>query len=442
MSSEKRRGARPEIDCREFWNVWRRGPRGRRWRFACAVVGGAFLAAQGGLAPAAHAGAPPGMVPYDHPVFKNGKRILWHGPWRSNGARAARESVRSAPAKAAVETKPTAQPQASRPFSILADPGDLCASRMAKDFASVLSDDGEAGRAIVGSTSPNGLAKVAKAGLADFAVVTLDSVVNSAEGDPEWVKRAPLVARLAPETLEVIAPREVKSIGDLQGRTVSFGDPDSATAISAKMLFSRLGIPVIPMYEPAPEGLDALAAGKREAVVVLGAKDLQALGDFGDGGRFHVVAIPWSTTLDSVYAPAQVTAADRPNLVAAHSAVDTVGEPMALIALDAPPGSQRADMLGRVARAFFDNYDALLSDNHDAHWREVNLAAEASWPRAPWARLAAAQSWLDTKKTSPDSSLQAFRASAKTVADSTGGPTANDSDRLYESLTRWRGPVQ
>ncbi len=382
------------------------------------------------------------MVPYAHPLIKNGKRILWHGAWRGQSGKVARESARSSPAKVVAEAKPATQPQAPREFSILADPGDTCASHMAKDFAAVLTAEGDAGRAIVGSTSPTGLAKVTKTDMADFAVATLDSLVASARADPDWVKRAPYVARLAPETVEVIAPREIKSIGDLEGKTVSFGDPDSATAISAKMLFSRLGISVNPMYEPLPEALEALATDKRGAVVALGAKDSQALGDFGDDRRFHIVAIPWSETLDSVYAPARVTAADRPNLVAANSSVDTVGEPMALITLDAAQGSQRANALGRVARAFLDNYDAFLSDDHDAHWREVNLAAEASWPNAPWPRLAAAQEWLDARKTSTDASLDAFRASAKATADASGGPSAEDSDRLYDSLTRWRGLMQ
>ena len=84
---------------------------------------------------------------------------------------------------------------------------------MARDFAAVLSDKGAPGRAIVGSTSPNGLAKVARVDMADFAVVTLDSLLSSAKMDPDWPKRSPLVVRLAPETLEVVAPRDVKSIG-------------------------------------------------------------------------------------------------------------------------------------------------------------------------------------------------------------------------------------
>ena len=240
----------------------------------------------------------------------------------------------------------------------------------------------------------------------------------------------------------MIALKEIKSIGDLQGRIVSFGDPDSATSISGRMLFSRLGVKSNETNEPLPEALDALAAGKRDAVVVLGADGSPTLDAFGDDGRFHVVSIPWSAALGAVYAPARVTASDRPNLVRATEAVETVAEPMALVALDAPPDSQRADALGRLARVFFENYDSLLSDDRDRHWRDVNLAADGSWPSESWPRLAAAQGWLDAKKTAVDASLDAFRASAKSAADSAGGPGAADSDRLYDSLTRWRGLMQ
>jgi hypothetical protein len=332
--------------------------------------------------------------------------------------------------------------QNPKEFSILADPGDIQASRMAKDFAAVLTANGEAGRAIVGSTSPNGLYKVARSDVADIAIISLDSLLASAKGDPDWMKREPFIVRLPPETLEVIAPRDVKSLGDLQGKLVSFGDLDSTTSISGRMLFSRLGVTPNQTNEPLPEALEALAGGKRDAVVVLGAEGSHAVAAFGDDGRFHIVPIPWSPTLETVYAPARVTAADRPNLVRPTEPVDSVGEPMALIALDASPGSQRADALGQLARAFFDGYEGLLTDEHDPHWREVNLAADSSWPVEPWPRLAAAQAWLDAKKVSADASLDAFRASARSAADAAGGPSAADSDRLYDSLTRWRGLMQ
>jgi uncharacterized protein len=387
------------------------------------------------------------MVRYDRPVFKNGKRVLWHGAWRGGGARS---RVAATPVKAVAPQKSAPPPVAASPaqqskplkaFSILADPGDLIASRMARDFASVLADKGAAGRAIVGSTSSGGVARVAKSGIADFAIVPLDTAIVAAKADPNWVARDPIVTPLAPETLEVIAPRDVKSLSDLEGKSISFGDPDSATANSGRLLFSRLGVNVSPAYEPLTEGLAALAAGKRGAIVVVGAKEANALDDFGADGKFHIVAIPWSGALDAVYAPARVAANERPNLVAAETSVETVAEPMAIIAIEAPPASPRAEAIGRVAQAFLTNYDAFLTDSRDPHWRDVNLAAEASLLNEPWPRIAAAQGWLDQSKTTADASLDSFRATAKTAA-AAGGPKAEDSDRLYDGLTRWRSLMQ
>ncbi|MGO9423436.1 TAXI family TRAP transporter solute-binding subunit [Roseiarcus sp.] len=402
-------------------------------------------------------GATGGVVRYDHTVYHNGKRVLWHGAWRGSAGR--HDYARALPVKATAPEAAALQPQAPtaaaatttaavagssaplKPFGILADPGDLVASRMAREFVQVLSDQGAQGRAIVGSTAPTGVAKVMRTDMAEFAIVTLDSLAVSVKYQPDWPKRVPLVAPLAPETIEVIASKDVKSLNDLTGKSVSFGDPDGTTGITGKLLFSRLGVTVNPTYEPLTEALGALAAGKRDAVVVLGGKEAHALDGFGDDRRFHLVAIPWSAPLEQLYAPARVAASDRPNLVAANDSVETVAAPMALVALDAPTGSPRADALGRIARAFFDNYDSTLTAARDEHWRDVNLAAAAAVANADWPRLAAAQGWVDEHKVSANGSLEAFRASAK-AAEAGGGPKAEDSDRLYDSLTRWRSLMQ
>ncbi len=409
-------------------------------------------------ASSAGAGAPGGLVRYDRPVYHNGKRVLWHGAWRGGAGR--RFYVRAEPAKAeippspapagaavaatgaeAAANTPAARSTPLKPFAILADPGDLVASRMARDFVEVVNDQGGQGRAIVGSTAPTGVLKVMRVDMADFAIVTLDSLAVSVKYQSDWSKRVPLVAPLAPETVEVISSKDVKVLSDLAGKSVSFGDPDGTTGITAKLLFQRVGVTVNPIYEPLTDALAALAAGKRDAVVVLGGRDAHALDGFGGDGRFHLVAIPRSPQQEQAYAPGRVPASDRPNLVAANDSVETVAEPMALVALDAQAGSPRAEALGRVARVFFDKYDSILADGRDQHWREVNLAAGLAVANADWPRLAGAQGWIDDRKTSSDASLDAFRTAAKT-AEASGGPKADDSDRLYDSLTRWRSLMQ
>ena len=445
---------------------WGRPNRGRHvlrraWRSAwrrlldcaaAALAGGILLLGQV-AEPAQALKSPAGMVPYAYPVYHNGRRMLWHGAWRG---RAGHEYARTAPARAAIAATATPQsqgqaaaspPQSSpapplKPFTILADPADLTASRMANDFVAVLNAKGAAGRSIVGSTSPAGLAKVARADMADLAIVTFDSLAASAKADPEWPKRAPLIARLAPETIQIIAPRGVKTVRDLQGKSVSLGDLDSATATSANLLFSRLGISINPAYEPMKEAIDGLSSGSRAAVVVLGAKDAKAVIGLSDDGAYHVVAIPWTAALEQDYAPARLAPAAHPDLVAANSTIETVAEPVALIALDAPAGSPRAEAVGRLTRVFFDSYDAFASDDRDSHWRDVNLAADSSVAGLSWPRLPAAQEWLDQRKSTADASLDAFRASAQSAAYASGGPKPEDSDRLYDDLTRWRSLTQ
>ena len=158
MTSGTRQGGRPTF----FYFGLEKLGRGPRRGSVCAAAGLslAMLMAGGDLAAQAQK-IPYGMVPYGRPVYKNGKRILWHGVWRGGSlGRYARQSVAPAAAKPLLALAPEpAQPAVAKEFTVLADPGDVRASRMAKDFATVISADGAPGRAIVGTTSPNGLGK-------------------------------------------------------------------------------------------------------------------------------------------------------------------------------------------------------------------------------------------------------------------------------------------
>ena len=275
-----------------------------------------------------------------------------------------------------------AQPVVAKEFTVLADPGDVRASRMAKDFATVISADGTPGRAIVGTTSPNGLGKVLKSDVADFAIVSLDSLLSSAKGDPEWMKRAPYVTRLAPETMAVIAPREVKSISDLQGKAVSFGDLDSATSTSGRMLFSRLGV-------TANSNQRAAAGSARQAVgrqgrcgrhTRRGRTRLHSAISAATAG-FTSYRLRGRPALEPVYAPAHVTAAERPESRQPHRSGRNDRR------TDGPGRARRGRRVAargwaRPNCASFSLTITMAScaDERDSHWRDVNLAADASWP--------------------------------------------------------------
>jgi len=434
------------------------GPRGGR-RIAW---GGQSIGRSGILAALTLVGAPlaayaddtpSGMVRYTHPVYHKGHLVLWHGTWRAGGAAKKGEAADSPVANGAsvvAEAKPdvakpdTAKPDAAKPdaakpaeFSILVDADDPSASRLAAEFIAALQMSGAKGRVVSGHASPAALAKAVQTDDADLAIAPMDALIENDSATKGWRDRSPFIARLGAETIEVVAPREIADVRALAGRDVGFGASDSAGAATASTLFLRLGIAANPSFGALDAALAAMASGKLAAVVVVGGQASAALADFGRDGRFHLLAIPCTPSTQALYAPARLTAKERPNLIAADEKIDTLAAPRGLIALDAAPSTPRAEQFAGLTKAFFEGFDQLLAANNDVTWRDVNLAAGAPWPR-----LRAAQAWIDLNANAPDASLDAFRAVAKTATLSGSGPRAEDSDRLYESLMQWRSEAQ
>ena len=96
---------------------------------------------------------PPGMERYDHPVFKDGHLLLWHGAWRDRVKITPKPAAPSRPVQAVaapapkpvaapaaqpvaapapqVKTVPAQQSAPAHEFVVLADADDSCVTRLA-----------------------------------------------------------------------------------------------------------------------------------------------------------------------------------------------------------------------------------------------------------------------------------------------------------------------
>ncbi|MGA2044848.1 MAG: TAXI family TRAP transporter solute-binding subunit [Roseiarcus sp.] len=375
-----------------------------------------------------------GMVRYDKPVYRNGVRVLWHGAWREEPDGRG-EAANPAPARPGA-------PAAGRELMVLADGADASATRMAGELASALQGAGLRAKPIAGKTSPAALDKAVSGDLADLAIAPMDALGDSAGGpalaDGDWRARAPYVLRLASEPVVIIAPRAIGDIQQLSGRKVNVAAADGATAASAAIVFSRLAIAPTLTNEPLPDALAHLARGEIDAIFTVGALDSRAVAEFGRGGGFHVLVVPYAPPLRALYAPMRLTARDQGNLIDANEKVDTIGVPMALLAIDAAPDSPRAARIGPAAERLFAQFDQSLGALPGSRWRDVNLAARIfGWPR-----FGAAQAWLERATGGSDPALEAFRGAAETAVSASEAPVGADSDRLYDSLMKLSGPAQ
>jgi len=373
------------------------------------------------------------MIKYNHPVWRNGHYVLYHGVWR--GSRLSGAHAKPASDDDDDDDK-SAKSNASseHEFIVLVDTDDATALRMATELVDTAKGAGLKARAWAGKTSPAALGRNVASDGGDFVVTAIDVLAADPAGD-DLRGKAPLVARLANEPIVVIARQGVDDIKQLDGRPVSFGDADGVVDATGQALFAKLGVAPKVVHQNVPAAVNSLLAGNLDAVVALGADESKTVLDAAKSGKLHAIAIPWREDLGPRYAPARLTDKDLPHLTPSDGGVDTVGVPFGLVAVDAADGSARATQDAPFVAALFQRYQALLTAGADPKWREVNLAADTDWPR-----LAPARDWLEKHRTQSDPALDAFREAARSASGDSGATGPVTADKLYGSLLRSSGP--
>jgi hypothetical protein len=370
------------------------------------------------------------MIKYNHPVWRNGHYVLYHGVWR--GGRLSKAHAKASDDDDDDDDSAKSKVSSTHEFIVLVDTDDATALRMATELVDTAKGAGLKAHAWAGKTSPGAVARDVAADGGDFVVTAIDVLAADPAGD-DLRGKAPLVARLANEPVLVIAREGVDDLKQLDGRPVSFGDADGVVDASGQALFAKLGVTPKVVHQNVQAALGALLAGHIDAAVVLGADESKTVLDTAKGGKLHALNIPWREDLGPRYAPARLTDKDLPHLTPSDGGVDTVGIPFGLVAVDAADGSTRAAQDAPFVAALFQRYQSLLTSGSDPKWREVNLAADTDWPR-----LAPAREWLDKHRAQGDPALDAFREAARLDESGATGPAT--ADKLYGSLLRSSGP--
>ena len=390
----------------------------------CGLAVSALLAAFTGLADAET------MVRYAHPVLHNGHKVLYHGAWRGH-SHASRKSAAAAEGDDSDDTSD--KPASSHEFIVLVDTDDATSLRMATELVNAAKASGLKARAWAGKTSPGALAHFIASDGGDFLMTAIDPLAADSQAAALRVK-APLAARLANEPMVVIARAGIDDVKQLDGRAVAFGVADGVVDSSGQALFAKLGVAPKVVHEDVAGELVALAAGKIDAMVMLGADESRAVNEAAKTGKLHALALPWRDELASLYAPARLTAKDLPHLMAADATVQTISVPFGLVAVDAADGSDRADQDAPFVAALFERHKTLMAASADPKWREVNFVADTDWPR-----LAPTREWIEKHRAAADPTLESFRATAKSAAADSGATASAIADKLYGVLLRSGG---
>jgi TRAP transporter TAXI family solute receptor len=305
------------------------------------------------------------------------------------------------------------------------------------DLASVLDDDGHLRvLPIIGRGSVQSAADILFLKGVDVGIVRADTLdYLEKKGFANDIKKQfTYVAKLYNEEMQVIAPKAVKSLNDLEGKTVSVDLPNGGTFVTALTVFERLGIKANFVYIEQRIALEKLKKGDLDAVIVVGGKPYLSVTTFNNDGRFHLAAVDYSKPLQTDYLPTKLTSKDYPNLISEGETVDTIAVPAVLAAYNWAPDTERRRRLALFVDAFFTKFAELRNPPFHPKWKEVSLSA----PLAGWNRLPLAQQWLDKHGVEPVK-RERFEAFLQENPDAADIHSEADKEVLFRNFQAWEG---
>jgi TRAP transporter TAXI family solute receptor len=305
------------------------------------------------------------------------------------------------------------------------------------DLASVL-DDGNKLRVlpIVGRGSVQSVADILFLQGVDLGIVRSDTLdYLEKKGIAKDIKKQfTYVTKLYNEEMQVIAPKSVKSLRDLEGKTVSVDLPNGGTFVTALTVAERPGMKANFVYIEQRIAMEKLKAGQIDAVIVVGGKPYKSVSTFNNDGRFHLVRVDYEKPLQNDYLPATLTAKDYPNLIAEGEKVDTIAVPAVLAAYNWAPNTDRYRKLSQFVDAFFAKFPAFQKPPFHPKWKEVSLSA----PLAGWNRLPYAQQWLDSHNIQPIARTRFDEFLRQNPVATKNAQTEPDREALFKQFQAWQ----
>jgi hypothetical protein len=223
----------------------------------------------------------------------------------------------------------------------------------------------------------------------DFALVRADAIEYvRRNGDfPSIQNVVRGFTKISDETIVILARDQNKTIDDLAGKQVGFGNVGSGEFVTGSIVFDSVGIDTQHLNVDSATAIDKLKSGELEAMVYLlrTADAVQSSSDekirkriinlkTQDGIR--VLELPDSVDLKANYRPATLTHDDLPGMIAEKVETASYSVDSILAAYNWRNDSPRYKKVTRFAGAFIDSLDNLKSGPYQPVWKRVELDSE------------------------------------------------------------------
>lgn len=244
------------------------------------------------------------------------------------------------------------------------------------------------------------------------------------------------IMKLYNDEIHIIAPTEIKTVFDLEGKRVMA--PKDVGLYSARAIFSRLKINVSFDYTTDDTGgLQEVLDGKADAWIVGTAKVMPIARNLkNETRRFHLVSIPYDKRLQDLYLPSEFTSDEYPNLIAAGERVETVAASILLVVFNWPEKSERYQKVAKFVDALFSRIDEFARPARHPKWKEASISAIVPG----WQRFKPAQDWIDRwHEQHANAAKQVSLAKFKEFMAQQGRANLSEAEleKLYAQFLEW-----
>jgi TRAP-type uncharacterized transport system substrate-binding protein len=199
---------------------------------------------------------------------------------------------------------------------------------------------------------------------------------------PDLEKKIHYIIRLPVSEMHVLATADIKTIGDLRGKKVSFGPAGSASSLTGTIVFQRLGIKVEQVLTDNPTALRMLKGGELAALVRVIGKPVDFFARIPPDSGLHLVPIPFSRIFTDQYTVGEFTSEEYPTLVPQGEKIDTIAVPAVLAVYNWPKDTDRYRRVQKFTEALFSKWDKFTEAQRHPKWRDVSLTATVpGWTR-------------------------------------------------------------
>lgn len=314
-------------------------------------------------------------------------------------------------------------------------------TNIASDMSKVLNKFGKVRvLPVLGTGSLQGIADILYLKGIDFSILQSDvyEYVRRNKIHSSLENRLRYITKLHASELHLIASKDIKSLQDLAGKTVSFDAKGRGSFITAQNVFNAFNIKVKPVRFERDLSIQKIINGEISAAFVVTGRPASSMRKIRETDKLHFLPIPYKGKLVDIYMPSELSHKDYPRMIPQGTKVPTIAVSEVLAVYNWQPGTYRYRKIERFINTFFDRFEEFQKPIYHKKWKQVSLTAEVPG----WKRFPAAQKKLRAmaakQKREGDKKISRLQARPKTrKAD-----TSSSDEKLFNNFRKWMNSRQ